>query len=88
MRTRLEAIDAILQSGVTSNAVDGESTSFNHDTLRRERLELRRTLGLTPKRHRVFVVVSRQVVIDSRFSTVICAPVFSAHDGLDRKSVV
>jgi len=54
MRTRLEAIDAILQSGVTSNAVDGESTSFNHDTLRRERLELRRTLGLTPKRHRVF----------------------------------
>jgi mRNA interferase MazF len=27
-------------------------------------------------------VVSRQVVIDSRFSTVICAPVYSAHDGL------
>lgn len=54
MRTRLDAIDAILQSGVTSNAVDGESTSFNHDTLRRERLELRRVLGLTPKRSRVF----------------------------------
>jgi len=28
------------------------------------------------------VVVSRQVVIDSRFSTVICAPVYSAYDGL------
>ncbi len=35
-----------------------------------------------PKRFRVFVVVSRQVVIDSRFSTVICAPVYSAYDGL------
>jgi mRNA interferase MazF len=28
------------------------------------------------------VVVSRQAVIDSRFSTVICAPVYSVHDGL------
>ena len=35
-----------------------------------------------PKRFRVFVVVSRQVVIDSRFSTVICAPVYSARHGL------
>jgi len=35
-----------------------------------------------PKRSRVFVVVGRQVVIDSRFATVICAPIFSAHDGL------
>lgn len=35
-----------------------------------------------PKRHRAFVVVSRQVLIDSRFSTVICAPVYSRYDGL------
>ena len=35
-----------------------------------------------PKRSRVFVVVSRQVLIDSRFSTVICAPIYSAYDGL------
>lgn len=35
-----------------------------------------------PKKHRVFVVVSRQVLIDSRFSTVICAPVYSRHDAL------
>lgn len=35
-----------------------------------------------PKRFRVFVVVSRQVLIDSRFSTVICAPVYSARHGL------
>jgi mRNA interferase MazF len=35
-----------------------------------------------PKRYRVFVVVSRQLLIDSRFSTVICAPVYSSFDGL------
>lgn len=35
-----------------------------------------------PKKFRVFVIVSRQAVIDSRFSTVICAPVYSVHDGL------
>jgi len=35
-----------------------------------------------PKKSRVFVVVSRQVVLDSRFSTVICAPVYSVHHGL------
>ncbi len=35
-----------------------------------------------PKISRVFVIASRQVLIDSRFSTVICAPVYSVHDGL------
>jgi mRNA interferase MazF len=35
-----------------------------------------------PKRHRVFVVASRQALIDSRFSTVICAPIYSRRDGL------
>ena len=35
-----------------------------------------------PKRSRVFVVVSRQVVIESKFSTVICAPVYSRYDAL------
>ena len=30
-----------------------------------------------PKRFRVFVVVSRQVLIGSNFSTVICAPIYS-----------
>jgi mRNA interferase MazF len=35
-----------------------------------------------PKRSRVFVVVSRQVLLDSRFSTVICAPIYTAFDGL------
>ncbi len=35
-----------------------------------------------PKKHRVFVVVSRQVLIESRFSTVICAPIYTRYDGL------
>lgn len=35
-----------------------------------------------PKRFRVFVVVSRQVLIDSKFSTAVCAPVYSARHGL------
>jgi len=35
-----------------------------------------------PKRYRVFVVVSRQILIDSRFSTVICVPVYTAYQGL------
>jgi len=35
-----------------------------------------------PRRQRVFVVVSRQALIDSSFSTVVCAPVYSRRDGL------
>jgi mRNA interferase MazF len=35
-----------------------------------------------PKRYRIFVVVSRQLLLDSRFSTAICAPVYSSFDGL------
>ena len=43
---------------------------------------VRRPGGGDPKRWRVFVVVSRQALIDSRFSTVVCAPVYSRRDGL------
>jgi len=35
-----------------------------------------------PKPARVFVVVSRQPLIDSTYSTVICAPVFTQWHGL------
>jgi mRNA interferase MazF len=38
--------------------------------------------GGDPKRARVFVVVSRQVLLDSRFSSAVCAPVFSEGEGL------
>lgn len=30
----------------------------------------------------MFVVVSRQVLLDSRFSTAVCAPVYTRRDGL------
>jgi len=35
-----------------------------------------------PKKARVFVVVSRNTLIETRFSTVTCAPVYSKYDGL------
>lgn len=35
-----------------------------------------------PKRSRVFCVVSRSALIDSSFSTVTCAPIYSARHGL------
>lgn len=43
---------------------------------------VQRPASRDPKRFRVFVVVSRQVLIDSKFSTVICAPVYSSRHGL------
>ena len=41
-----------------------------------------------PKKSRVFIIVSRQVLIDSRFSTVVCAPIYSTHDGLSTQVLV
>lgn len=35
-----------------------------------------------PKRQRAFVIVSRQALVNSRFSSVVCAPVYSRHDEL------
>jgi mRNA interferase MazF len=43
---------------------------------------VRRPGGGDPKASRVFVVVSRQALIDSRFSTVVCAPIYTRRDGL------
>ncbi len=36
-----------------------------------------------PKRFRVFVVVGRQEVIDSNFSTVVCVPIYTNCTGLE-----
>jgi mRNA interferase MazF len=44
--------------------------------------------GDDPKNFRVFVVVSRQELIDSRFSMVICAPVFTRGEGLHSQVAV
>jgi mRNA interferase MazF len=48
---------------------------------RGELYRVRRPPG-DPKPARVFVVVSRQPLIDSTYSTVICAPVFTRWHGL------
>jgi mRNA interferase MazF len=51
--------------------------------VKRGEFYLVRKLGARdPRKQRVFVLVSRQTLVDSRFSSVICAPVYSQHDGL------
>jgi mRNA interferase MazF len=37
---------------------------------------------IDPKEFRVFVIVSRQILLESKYSTVTCAPVYSVHNGL------
>ena len=49
---------------------------------RGELYRVQRPGGQDPKRSRVFLVVSRQVLIDSKFSTVICAPIYTAYHEL------
>ena len=44
--------------------------------------------GDDPRRSRVFLIVGRQAVIDSRFSSVICAPVYSTFHGLPSQVLV
>jgi mRNA interferase MazF len=34
------------------------------------------------KKYRSFIIVSRQILIESKFSTVICAPIYTSYDGL------
>ncbi len=41
-----------------------------------------------PKRYRIFAIVSRQALIDSRFSSVVCAPIFSNGEGLSTQVAV
>lgn len=49
---------------------------------------VRRPSSGDPKKFRVFVIVSRQILIDSRFSTVICAPVYTSYEGLSTQVAV
>lgn len=44
--------------------------------------------GNDPRQYRFFVVVSRPALIESRFSSVICAPIYTAHDGLSTQVAV
>jgi mRNA interferase MazF len=41
-----------------------------------------------PRRHRRFVIVSRQRLIDSAYSTLIAAPIFTEGDGLSTQVAV
>ncbi len=38
--------------------------------------------GDDPKRYRSFVIVSRRALIETRFSTLVCAPIFTRGQGL------
>jgi len=49
---------------------------------RGELYRVRKASSQDPKQYRVFVVVSRQILLDSHFSTAICAPTYSSFDGL------
>jgi len=55
---------------------------------RGELYRVKRPSSKDPKKFRVFVVVSRQVLIDSRFSTVVCAPVYTAYENLSTQVAV
>lgn len=41
-----------------------------------------------PKKYRIFIIVSRQILIESKFSTIICAPVYSKYDGLSTQVAI
>lgn len=56
--------------------------------IRGEMYRVRHPGGADPRRSRAFVIVSRQAVIESRFSSVICAPVYSAYHGLSSQVAV
>ncbi len=55
---------------------------------RGELYRVRRPSSRDPKKFRVFVIVSRQILIDSQFSTVICAPIYTTYNGLSTQVAV
>ena len=61
------------------------SSQKNKTPMKRGELYRVHKPGGDPKQFRVFVIVSRQALISSKFSTAICAPVFSSGEGLARQ---
>ncbi len=55
---------------------------------RGELYRVRKPSARDPKKFRVFIIVSRQILIDSRFSTLICAPVYATYDELSTQIAV
>ena len=56
--------------------------------MRRGDLYLKRRPEGDPKKYRCYVVVSRQALVDSTFSTVVCAPIFTRGEGLGSQVAV
>jgi len=56
--------------------------------MRRGEIYRVRRPGDDPKLYRCFVVVSRQILIDSRFPTVICAPVLASGHGFSTQVAI
>ena len=54
LRTRLNKINALLATGVTSTTSDGQTTSFDLEQLRKEKRLIEERLGIIPRRRRVF----------------------------------
>lgn len=52
-RTRIAEIEAMLASGVTSTTVDGQSASFDLESLRRELRRLKELEGIQRPRQKV-----------------------------------
>jgi hypothetical protein len=50
---KINRLRALLESGVTSSSVDGETTSFDLASVRRELVRLEREYGIRRKRSRV-----------------------------------
>jgi hypothetical protein len=50
---KINRLRALLESGVTSSSVDGETTSFDLASVRRELIRLEREYGIRRKRSRV-----------------------------------
>jgi len=55
---------------------------------RGELYRVRKPGGRDPRQSRVFVIVSRQPLLDSAFPTVVCAPVYSGGEGLSTQVAV
>jgi hypothetical protein len=50
---KINRLRALLESGVTSSSLDGETTAFDLDSVRREVVKLERQYGVRRKRSRV-----------------------------------
>jgi len=55
---------------------------------RGELYRVRHPSSADPRKSRVFVLVGRQAVIDSKFSSVTCAPIYSAFHGLSSQVAI